>query len=88
MGLIVGLVTVPLSPLRGVVRLAELIQQEAERQLFDPAKIQEELTEIDLLKETGAIEEAEADAMEETLLNRLIGSDAGQLFNSSDRPSW
>jgi hypothetical protein len=77
-GLIIGLVTVPLAPLRGVVRLAELIQHEAERQLFDPARIQQELTEIDLLKETGAIEEAEADALEEALLQRLTATGTGQ----------
>jgi hypothetical protein len=76
MGLITGIVTAPLWPLRAVVWVAEQIQEEAERQWSDPATIQRELAEVEHLRETGVIDEAEAEAREDALLERLFASQA------------
>ena len=43
----------PLLPVHAVVRLAEIIQDEAERTLADPATIRRELEEIDLARASG-----------------------------------
>ena len=72
MGLFSGLLTLPLAPVRGVAWVAEQIQEEAERQWSDPATIQAELTDIEAMRELGEIDEAEADAREEELLQRLL----------------
>ena len=44
-----GLLTLPLRlpflPVQGVIKLGELIQEETERQLYDPARIRRELEE-------------------------------------------
>lgn len=72
MGLITGLVTFPLAPVRGVVWIAEQIQAEAERQWADPATIQAQLNDIEAMRELGEIDGEEADALEEELVARLM----------------
>ena len=72
MGLITGLLTLPLAPVRGVVWAADKVHEEAERQWSDPATIHAELAEIDALREAGQIDEDEAAAREEELIERLL----------------
>jgi len=74
-GLIVGLLTLPLAPVRGVAWVADQIYQEAERQWSDPAAIHAELTAIQTAREEGTIDEAEADRREDELLQRLMASE-------------
>jgi Gas vesicle protein G len=61
----------PLLPLRAVVRLAQLIQEEAERQLADPATIRRELEQIEQAREFGDISEEEAARLEEEVVSRF-----------------
>jgi len=75
-GLIVGLLTLPLAPVRGVAWIADQVYQEAERQWSDPDAINAELAAIQARREEHSIDEAEADRREEELLQRLM--DAGQ----------
>jgi hypothetical protein len=71
MGLFTGLLTLPLAPIKGVIWIAEKIQQEAERELYDERKIRGQLTEVELAYETGAIDEDTYVRLEEELLDRL-----------------
>jgi hypothetical protein len=66
------LLTVLLAPVRGVVRLAELLQDEAERQLRDPAQIRRRLAEVDAAWQAGDITAAERDAWQDELVARLV----------------
>lgn len=50
----------PLLPLQGVLRLTQLIQEEANRQLTDPARIQRELETIEGARQAGEISDEEA----------------------------
>lgn len=83
MGLISGLLTLPLAPVRGVAWVAEQIKEEADRQWSDPATIQAALTDIEAMRESGEIDDAEADAREEELLQRLMAAspEQGQSLN-------
>ena len=72
MGLIGGLLTLPLAPLRGVMWVAQQVKEEAERQWHDPASIPEAMLEVERMRETGQVSEAEADALEDQLLQRLL----------------
>jgi len=74
MGLIKGLLTLPLAPVRGTVWVAEQVQEEAERQYYDPAVIRRELEEVDRLRTAGEITEAEAEEAEDALVERLMES--------------
>jgi hypothetical protein len=75
MGLIVGLLTLPLAPVRGTMWLAERILEQAESQFYDEGAIREQLLEIERALEAGEIDEATAAEAEDILLERLI---AGQ----------
>ena len=76
MGLITGLLTLPLAPVRGVAWIAEQVAIEADRQLYDPVRIRRELLDLELEYEEGRIDEAERDAREEELFERLAASQA------------
>ena len=74
MGLIKGLLTLPLAPVRGTVWVAEQVQEEAERQYYDPAVIRRELEEVERLRTAGEITEDEAEELEDALVERLMES--------------
>ncbi|HET9128352.1 MAG TPA: c-type cytochrome biogenesis protein CcmI [Propionibacteriaceae bacterium] len=78
MGLLREVLLLPLAPVRGVVWVAEQVRDEAQRQWSDPAVIQAELAEIDAMREMGTIDDAEADAREEELVQRLLSASAQQ----------
>jgi len=75
MGLITGLLTLPLAPVRGVAWLAEQVREEAERQWMDPAALQEALDDVQARREAGLIDDTEADRLEEELIERLLESE-------------
>jgi Gas vesicle protein G len=74
MGLITGILTLPLAPVRGVAWIAEQVRQEAERQWMDPAALQEALADVQARREVGLIEDVEADRLEGELIERLLAS--------------
>ncbi|PYC87599.1 gas vesicle protein [Streptomyces tateyamensis] len=71
MGLITGLFTLPLAPVRGVVWVAEQLYDEAVRELNDPAVIRRQLMAVQTAREDGTISEQEAAQQEEELVRRL-----------------
>jgi hypothetical protein len=71
-GLITGLLTFPLAPLRGTIALAELLLDEAEHQLNDPERIRQELEHVDSLRQQGVLTEEEAASWEDQLVERLL----------------
>ena len=72
MGLITGLLTLPIAPLRGVAAVAEQVRRQAEEELYDPAKIRQQLEQVDRLRAEGAIGDDEATAWEDELVERLL----------------
>ena len=74
MGLISGLLTLPLAPIRGTVWIAERIYEQAEAELNDERTIQAQLMEIQAAREAGEIDESTASEAEDILLERLIAA--------------
>jgi Gas vesicle protein G len=74
MGLITGLLTLPLAPIRGTVWIAERIYDQAEAELNDERTIRAQLMEIQAAREAGEIDEATAAEAEDILLERLIAA--------------
>jgi hypothetical protein len=72
MGLITGLLTLPLAPVRGTVWIAERILEQAESEYYDEGAIAAQLMQIDAAREAGEISEQEAAEVEDVLLARLI----------------
>jgi hypothetical protein len=73
-GLITGLLTLPLAPVRGTIWLAERIQEQAENEMYDEGVIRAQLMEIEEAREAGEIDEEEARLAEDALLERLIAT--------------
>ena len=72
MGLLTGLLGLPLAPVRGVVWLAEQIRDHAEEQFYDPVRIRAQLERVDEARRAGEISEEEAAELENELLQRLM----------------
>ena len=72
MGLITGLLTLPLAPVRGTVWLAERIQEQAEAELYDESAIRAGLMELEEAREAGSMAPEQIDAAENDLLERLM----------------
>ena len=71
MGLISGLVLLPLAPLRGTIWIAERLAEYAEEQLDDERANRRLLLEAEAALEAGDLSEAEFDRIEDELLDRL-----------------
>jgi cytochrome c-type biogenesis protein CcmH/NrfG len=72
MGLISGLLGLPLAPLRGTIAAAEQVRQQAEREFYDPATIRSQLEEVDRQRAAGELSDEEATAWEDELVERLM----------------
>jgi Gas vesicle protein G len=71
-GLVTGLLGLPLAPVRGVIWLAEQILEQAEEQFYDPARIRAQLEQVDEARRSGELSEEECVAIENELLQRLM----------------
>ncbi|HKP90174.1 MAG TPA: gas vesicle protein GvpG [Thermoleophilaceae bacterium] len=72
MGLIGALLTLPLAPVRGTVWLAERVEEQAEDELYDESAIRTGLIELEAMRESGEVDEADIEAAESALLERLM----------------
>jgi hypothetical protein len=71
MGLLTGLLTLPLAPVRGTVWIAEQLAAEAERELQNEKSLRRRLAEAERQFETGALTIEEYEAIEDELLERF-----------------
>jgi hypothetical protein len=71
MGLLTGLLLLPLAPVRGTIWIAEQLAAEAERELDDERTVRRLLLEAEAALERGELSEAEYDRIEDELLERL-----------------
>jgi Gas vesicle protein G len=72
MGLLSGIVLLPLAPVRGVVRLAELIQEQVEQELHNPANTRRQLEELEEARERGEISADEEKRAQEQILQTRV----------------
>jgi hypothetical protein len=72
MGLLTGLLLLPLAPVRGTIWLAERIQEQAEAELYDESSVRAGLAELEALRATGEIDDAELAQAEDALVERLM----------------
>lgn len=67
-----ALFQLPFLPLRGVIKLGELIQDEADRQLHDPARVRHELDEAQRRYEAGEISDEEFTQIQDELAGTQV----------------
>jgi uncharacterized membrane protein len=67
-----ALFRLPFLPLQGIIKLGELIQDEADRQLHDPARIRHELDEAQRRYEAGEISDEEFTQIQDELVGTEV----------------
>ncbi|MFI2364111.1 gas vesicle protein GvpG [Promicromonospora sp. NPDC019610] len=72
MGLLRGLLSIPLAPVRGTIWVAEQVRDEAERQYYDVGTLRRRLEEVGRARDDGDLSDDEADALEAQLVARLV----------------
>jgi chorismate mutase len=71
-GLVTGLLGLPLAPVRGVVWLAGQVLEQAEDQFYDPGRIRAQLDRVEQARRSGELSEEECAGIEDELLQRLM----------------
>jgi len=71
MGLVTGLLTLPLAPVRGTIWVAEQLVTEAERELREETSVRRRLAEAERQFELGELTIEEFEAIEDELLEQL-----------------
>jgi len=72
MGLLTGLLGLPLAPVRGTIAVAEQVLRQAEEEYYDPSRIRAELEEVARAREDGTLTDEEATIQEDALIERLM----------------
>jgi hypothetical protein len=76
-GLISSIVLLPLTPVKGVLWVAEKINDEVNRRYYSEGAIVSELRRVDEMRKSGELDEETAAAREEELLQRRLGAPRG-----------
>ncbi|MGQ4419349.1 gas vesicle protein GvpG [Streptomyces sp. SAS_269] len=71
MGIVSGLLLLPLAPVRGTVWVADHLLHEARRQTHDPRAVQARLAQLNRDLDDGVVDEAAFEKEEERLLGLL-----------------
>ena len=71
MGLITGILTLPLAPVRGVAWVAEKVAEQAELELYDENRILRELSELEAAHGRGELSDERFEEGVDQLLERL-----------------
>ena len=72
MGLVTGLLLLPLSPVRGVGWVANVLAEEAERELESRESPERRLADLEAARANGEISEEDAEALETQLVERML----------------
>jgi hypothetical protein len=73
MDLVTMTVGLPFAPLKGLLALARVLQEEGEKELYDPKRVRRELEEIEAEQADEAMSDEEAEARKQQAVTRLIG---------------
>lgn len=71
MGLLSMILTAPAAPVRFVDWTARQVLDAAEREMYDPSRIRQQLAELSERFDAGELSESEFDRIEDELLDRL-----------------
>jgi gas vesicle protein GvpG len=73
MDLVTLTVGLPFAPLRGLLALANLLEEEAERELYSPNRVRRELEEIEEAQSQQSLSDEDAQNRKQQALTRLVG---------------
>lgn len=71
MGLLSMILGLPLAPVRGVIKLGELVQRQVEEEMYHPASVRRDLEEIERRRAEGELSEADEAQAQQQVLDRV-----------------
>ncbi|MEU2030563.1 gas vesicle protein GvpG [Nocardia amamiensis] len=77
MGLLSSIFTLPIAPVRGVIWLGEVIQDQVEQKLRDPAAVRRRIEAIEEAAAAGELSEEERKKAQQAVLDVLIEPPGG-----------
>ena len=72
MDLISLTIGLPFAPIRGLLALARLLQDEAEQELYSPTRVRRELEEIEAAQSNAELSDEAAEAEAQQVVDRLV----------------
>ncbi len=78
MDLLTLLFRLPFLPMKGFVRIAEIIRDEVDRQMYDPAAVRRQIQDAEEARAAGRISDEELAEIERAAVGRLTGQVPGQ----------
>lgn len=75
MGVLSFIATLPLAPVRGVISLAELIQQQVDDELHNPAVARRALEELEDARSAGRINAEEEARAQQEILDQVVSTE-------------
>ena len=72
MGMLTGLLLLPIAPVRGVGWVANVLAEEAERELESRESPERALADLGAARANGEISEEDAEALETQLIERML----------------
>ena len=72
MGLLTGLLLLPIAPVRGVGWVARVLAEEAERELESRESPERALADLEAARANGEISEEAAEALETELIEQIV----------------
>jgi hypothetical protein len=72
MGLVTGLLLLPVAPVRGVGWVANVLAEEAERELESRESPERRLADLEAARANGEITEEDAEALETQLVEQML----------------
>ena len=81
------LLRLPLLPVQAVIRLGEIVAEEAERELHDPARVRRELEDAQQRSEAGEITDEELASTQEQATRSLVSDDTPASERGGDHRS-
>jgi hypothetical protein len=72
MGIVTGLLLLPIAPVRGVGWIANVLAEEAERELESRESPERALADLEAKRANGEISEEDAEALEAELIERML----------------
>jgi hypothetical protein len=86
MDLLTLLFRLPFVPLRSFVRLAQILHEQAERELRDPAAVRRQLEEAQQARLSGEMSDADMARVEGQAVGRLLSSPANGSTRTTRKP--
>lgn len=71
MGLLSAILGLPLAPVRGVIKLGELVQRQVDEELRHPVNVRRQLEEVERQRAEGELSDEEAVEAQQQVIDRI-----------------